>query len=73
MMLTAHRRTLLTAKQFAVPDKDKLPLEDRAHVEDAWREVDKTKGLTSEERAAAKRRILRRAAELNIDTKDWNR
>ncbi len=71
--LSAHARTLLTAKQYAVPGKQKLPLENASHVRDAWREVDRTQGLTGAERADARRRILRRAAELGIDTKDWTR
>ena len=38
----------------------------------AWNMVDKTQGLSDEQRARARKRILRRAHQLGIDTQDWN-
>lgn len=71
MALSVHERDALPADQFAVPGKRELPIHDATHTRLAWDMVDRTHGLTSEERAEARHRILRRAKELGIDTKTW--
>jgi hypothetical protein len=65
--LTAEERGKLPDSDFAVPGKRKLPIHDREHAELAWRLLDRTEGLTPEERAEAKRRILRRLKEFGVD------
>lgn len=69
--LTKEERDALSDGDFAVPGKRELPMHDRRHVKLAWDMVDRTKDLTPEERRSARSRILRRAKELGIDTKDW--
>lgn len=70
--LSAEARRAIKPRLFAVPGKEKLPLENVSHVEDAWREVNYTQGLTEAERAEARRRILARAKELGVDTSGWS-
>lgn len=71
MPLTKEQRDALPDSDFAVPGKRALPIHDRDHVKMAWSMLDHTKGLTDPEKAEAKRRILRKAHELGIDTSDW--
>lgn len=58
---------------FAVPGKRKLRINDARHTCSAWGNIDATQGLTQDEKAEARRRIIKRASELGIDTKDWHR
>lgn len=71
MALTKEARDALSDDDFAVPGKRALPLHDETHVKMAWDMVDRTKGLSDEERRAARSRILRKARELGLDTSDW--
>lgn len=71
--LTTKERDDLPADMFAWPEKRALPIRDRDHVEQAWREVDRTAGMTEADRAAARRRILARAHTLGIDTAGWTK
>lgn len=71
MALTKEQRDALPDSDFAVPGKRALPIPDEAHVRMAWNMLDHTKGLSEAEKAEAKRRILRRAKELGIDTSKW--
>lgn len=71
MPLTKEQRDALPESEFAVPGKRALPIHDRAHVRMAWSMLDNTKGLSDAEKAEGKRRILRKAHELGIDTSDW--
>ena len=68
-------RSKLRPEDYAVPAKEKLPFrntpDDVAHTRLAWDMVDRTKGLSDEERSEARKRILERAKELGIDTKNW--
>jgi len=64
-------RDALPDDQFAVPGKRKLPINDEQHTKSAHTMVDRTHGLTDEERVEAKHRILARAKELSIDVTDW--
>lgn len=73
MSLTKEEREKLPDGQFAWPEKRKLPMNDETHVRLAWDQVDRTQGMSEAERNAARVRLLRRARELNIDTKGWNR
>lgn len=69
--LTYQARKELDDDEFAVPGKRKLPINDEAHVRNAWDEVEYTEDLTDEERAEAKKKILAKAKKLGIDTSDW--
>lgn len=73
MALTTKTRDEMPETEFAVPGKRKLPMHDEKHVRMAWDMVDRTQGLTDEERAEARRRLLRKAKELEIDTADWHK
>ncbi len=72
MRLTKEERDRLPAEHFAVPGKREMPINDEEHVRLAWDMLDRAKGITDPERAEAKRRILRRAHELGIDTSKWD-
>lgn len=72
MSLTKDRRDALPETDFAVPGKRKLPIHDETHTRLAWDMIDRTQGLTSEEKTAARRHILTRAKTLGIDTKNWH-
>lgn len=71
MSLTKEQRNALPESDFAVPAKRKLPIHDETHARLAHDMVDRTQGLTPEEKAEAKRRILRRAHDLGIDVSGW--
>lgn len=71
--LDKGKRDALPEDDFAVPGKRKLPIHDAHHVKLAWDMVDRTGGLTSEEKGAARAHILRKAKSLGIDTKDWHK
>jgi hypothetical protein len=71
MPLTQKQRDALPGSDFAVPGQRRLPIHDRDHAKMAWSMLEHTKGLSEPEKAEAKRRILRRAKELGIDTADW--
>lgn len=59
-------------RDFALPSKKMFPMPDAEHVRLAWDMVSRAKGLTDEERAEARRNILKRAHELGIDTSNWD-
>lgn len=65
-------REALPDEHFAVPGKRKLPINDDTHTRLAWDMVDRTKDLSEDERAEARRNIRRRAKELGIDTSEWH-
>lgn len=71
--LDKSKRDALTDDDFAVPSKRKLPMHDERHVKLAWDMVERTHGLTPAERAEARRRILRKAKDLGVDTADWHK
>jgi hypothetical protein len=71
--LDKKSRDALPDDDFAVPGKRKLPINDVYHTSRAWENVDGTQDLTPEERKTARERILRRAKDLGIDTKDWHK
>lgn len=73
MPLSKEQRDALPAEHFAVPGKRKLPIHDATHVRLAWDMVDRTQGLTDGERSEARAHILRRAKELGVDTKNWEK
>lgn len=72
MSLTKEQRDALSSSEFAVPETRDLPIHDATHVKMAWKMVDRTKGLSDEQRKRARERILRKAHELGIDTSEWN-
>lgn len=65
--LNAAERHSLSAKQFAVPSREALPLEDENHVRDAMARFSKEKFQGPAERRSAFHRIVARAHELGID------
>ncbi len=65
--LTAHARHEISAKHFAVPGREALPLEDANHVRDAMARFSQEKFESPAERRAAYHRILARAHELGIN------
>ena len=65
--LTAAERHSLSAKQFAVPSREALPLEDEGHVRDAMARFSQEKFQGPAERRSAFHRIVARAHELGID------
>lgn len=71
--LDKKARDALPEDHFAVPGKRRLPIHDERHTRLAWDMVDRTKDLSPSERRTARERILHRAHELGIDTKDWNK
>lgn len=71
MALTKKQRDAMPDSDFAVPETKDLPIPDKIHVGMAWRMVDQTKGLSDEQRKTARERILNKAKELGMDTKDW--
>lgn len=71
--LDKSARDALPDNDFAVPGKRKLPMHDEHHVKLAWDMVDRTDGLSPEERSAARSHIMRRAKELGVDTSDWHK
>lgn len=73
MPLSKEDRDKLPDEHFAVPGKRKLPIPDATHTRLAWDMVDRTQGLTTEERSEARARIMRRAKELGIDTSEWDK
>ncbi len=73
MALTKEQRDALPDNMFAWPAKRKLPMDDEVHVRLGWDQVDRTQGMSEAERATARMHLLRRAKELGINTKDWNK
>lgn len=71
MSLTKEKRDALPESDFAVPEKRKLPMHDATHVRLAHDMLQRTSGLTSEEKSRASHRILERARSLGIDTSTW--
>lgn len=72
MSLTKEQRDALPDSDFAVPGKRALPMHDQTHTKLGWDMVDRTKGLSDEERRTARERLKRRAKELGINTSDWH-
>ena len=62
----------LADDDFAVPGKRKLRINDDRHTRIAWNNVELTHGLTNDEKAEARRRIIARANEFEIDTRGWH-
>ena len=71
MALSKEERDALPDSDFAVPETRDLPIHDERHVRMAWSQVDRTGGLSSKQRAEARRRIIERAKKLGLDTADW--
>ncbi len=69
--LSKEERDRLPDSDFAVPGKRLLPMHDREHAELAWRMVDRTDGLTADERAEARRRIKARLQQFGVDVSNY--
>lgn len=70
--LDKSARDALPNSDFAVPGKRKLPMHDAAHARLAWDMIDRTQGLSSDERRDARERVKARATELGVDTGAWH-
>jgi hypothetical protein len=70
--LSSDERGQLPREMFAWPAKKELPLRDPEHVRLAWDMLPRAEGMTGAERREARSRILARARQLGIDTRDWN-
>lgn len=73
MALKKADRDALPDEAFAFPRTRQCPMPDEKHVSMAWDMIDRTEGVTTEERAEARRRVLRRAHELGMDTSGWSK
>lgn len=69
--LTQEERDRLPDAAFAVPGKRLLPIHNREHAEQAWRQVERTEGLTPEERARARQRIIAALTRFGVDTSGY--
>jgi hypothetical protein len=72
MSLTKEQRDAMSDDMFAFPRTRQVPMNDETHTRLGWDMVDRTKGVTDDERREARHRLLRRAKELGIDTKEWH-
>jgi len=72
MALSKDQRDALSSDDFAVPSKRELPIHDETHVRLAWDMVERTADLTDSEKATARARILKKAKELGMSTKEWS-
>lgn len=68
----AAQRNAMPTSNFAVPGKRKLLIHDATHAKLAWDMVSRTHGLSSSERASARRRIKAKLHSLGIDTSSYN-
>lgn len=71
MSLTKQQRAALADSDFACPSKRLLPMHDANHVKMAWSVSASARGLTDDERAEARARLIVRASELGVDTSGW--
>jgi hypothetical protein len=71
--LTKKDRDALSTDDFAFPRTRQCPMHDAKHVKMAWDMITTTKGVTEEERAEARRRVLAKAKTLGVDTSSWNK
>lgn len=69
--LSKAERDALPDGLFAIEAKRVLPLHDERHVRMAWGQVDRMQGLSADDRAAARKRILHAARHFELDTRDW--
>ncbi len=72
MSLTKEKRDALPESDFAVPGKRKLPIHDATHVRLGWDMLDRTQGLSDDEKRVARERLLRKAHDLGVDTSEWH-
>ena len=72
-----HRRGMTVAEFYAVPrnppSNSKLPIFDATHVRNAMARFNQTQGLSAEERATAKRKIIAAAHKFNIDATEFEK
>ncbi|WP_051949296.1 DUF6582 domain-containing protein [Methylosinus sp. PW1] len=69
--LTRKQKAALPDSDYALPAERRVPINDETHVRLAWQLLSRVKDISKDDRAAARKRILRRAHELGIDTSDW--
>ncbi len=73
MPLSKEERDKLADDMFAFPRTRQVPMKDETHTRLGWDMVDRVKGVTDAERTEARKRLLRRAKELGIDTSEWTK
>ena len=69
--LTTEKRKGLETGEFAFPRLKKLPIYDASHTRNAMARFNQTQGMTAEEKATARRKIIRAAHKFGIDTKGF--
>ena len=69
--LTTQQRKGLKTGEFAFSRLKKLPIHDASHVRNAMARFNQTQGMTAEERATARRKIISAAHRFGIDTKGF--
>lgn len=73
MAITKAEREAMPKSWFAFPDTLQGPMPDENHARLAWDMIERTKGVSDDERKAARRRVIARAKELGVDTSGWNK
>lgn len=68
--LTKEARDALPGTDFAVPGKRVLPIHDEPHIKMAWAQIADVRGLTDDEKKAARVLILAKCQKLGMTTKD---
>lgn len=71
MSLSSKDRDKIPKKDFGVPGKNKYPLDTEAHIKSAAHLINHGH-ITSDEKEALARKILRKANEKNMNTSGWN-
>ena len=71
MSLSDKDREKIPKKDFGVPGKNKYPLDTEAHIKSAAHLINHG-DITSDEKEALARKILRKANEKNMNTSGWN-
>ena len=69
--LTTEKRKGLETGEFAFPRLKKLPIYDSSHTRNAMARFNQTQGMTAEEKATARRKIIKAAHKFGIDTKGF--
>jgi len=74
--ITAHegereKRKMSEGEYYAFPRLKKLPIFDASHVRNAMARFNQTQGMTSEEKATAKRKIIRAAHKFGIEVGEF--
>lgn len=73
MAISKAQRDAMPEGQFAFPRTRQGPMPDENHTQLAWDMIDRTKGVSEDERTDARGRVLARAKDLGMDTAKWRK